>query len=426
MGANETTISGTISKLSDRRSRVTIARFLEACAAGIIIVSLPVTLSDSMARPTLVDQTSQLSILLFSFSAALVVFQPLVAKLEYHWGSTKDITIVGLILYCICTALITQTSTFTSLLLLRTLQGAFVASLIPGSISILLSDDSSQSSGKALGIMESAKAIGFCIGPVIGGAITSAFSVHTAYIVASMLLALATTSIAGISNQTSKTKHLSKPQVLWNLELSLLFLGAFLASGSAVSFLVLYAGFEQKISQTYLGFSLAFSAMMFGRLIFSPLCGKLNDYCNPHLVLLSGVVLLAVSNFGLAASSTSTQVVALRVLAGLGMAMFYTAAMMKAAYYSNQNCVSTYRVANVSAGFSLGAALGPIITASLIYVLPIEDALLVWGGTGLVFATVYCWVNIFDWELCPRALKMFLGIAEYNERQICHLPKKTL
>ena len=86
LGANETTISGTISKLSDRRSRVTIARFLEACAAGIIIVSLPVTLSDSMARPTLVDQTSQLSILLFSFSAALVVFQPLVAKLEYHWG----------------------------------------------------------------------------------------------------------------------------------------------------------------------------------------------------------------------------------------------------------------------------------------------------------------------------------------------------
>jgi EmrB/QacA subfamily drug resistance transporter len=147
---------------------VCIGAFIGQVDASIVQLALP-TLEDAFDAP--LHEVSWVAIgYMLAFASALPLFSRLAAI-----GGRKSIYLLGFALFGLFSALCAIAPNLPSLIVFRLLQGASGATLGANSLAVLVAAAGPERRGKAIGIMAAAQAVGLSLGPVLGGALLSAF-----------------------------------------------------------------------------------------------------------------------------------------------------------------------------------------------------------------------------------------------------------
>jgi len=115
---------------------------------------------------------------------------------------------------------------------------------------------------------------------------------------------------------------------------------------------------------TAIGFSIAFSMLMVGRLLFQVPQGHFSDKFGRKPFILGGLILMAITTILLAEVQTMGQMVAVRLFQGIAAAVVASPAFALAADLSKTGGEGR-QMSVVTMGFGLGIAVGPLLAGLL-------------------------------------------------------------
>lgn len=372
---------------------LSIARMADAMGNSILFILIPLYVAKlpkdyiHLAVPILVG----LLISLFGFITS--IFQPIMGALSDKLNRRKLLIQIGLGLIGFSTLFFMFADNFTELLLLRTFQGVGVALTIPASLSLMTAITERKTRGGSMGVFSTFRMIGFAIGPVIGGYLQVHFSFDAAFYTGAGLIFI---SMVLVQMWVEEVKlDIEKPatQRLNVFDLSLYSSG--ILSAALATFVMascfsmvttLENEFNSRLDMTAIGFSIAFSMLMVGRLIFQIPLGHYSDSYGRKPFILSGLVLMAVTTILLGEVQSMTELVVMRLLQGVAAAGVAAPAFAVAADLSKTGGEGR-QMSVVTMGFGLGIAIGPLL-AGLLSVFFFELPFIVIGVGTLIGAWI--------------------------------------
>jgi MFS family permease len=122
--------------------------------------------------------------------------------------------------------------------------------------------------------------------------------------------------------------------------------------------------FNARLDQTAIGFGVAFSALMVSRLLLQTPLGRLSDRIGRKPLVVGGLLLLVPATALMGYVSTTLQLVGARILQGSASAGVAAPAFALAADLSSAGTEGR-QMSFITAGFSLGIAVGPLIAGFL-------------------------------------------------------------
>ena len=144
--------------------------------------------------------------------------------------------------------------------------------------------------------------------------------------------------------------------------------------------------FNQRLHETALAFSVAFSALMMSRLLLQIPLGKLSDRFGRKPFIVSGLMLSALSTVLLGEAATTEQLIWVRVLQGIGAAGIAAPTFALAGDLAKVGGEGR-QMSIVTMGFGLGIATGPLI-AGLLAVFSFQLPFFFIGGLLLLSAWI--------------------------------------
>jgi len=374
---------------------LSVARLADAMGNSILFILIPLYVAKlpkehiHFAVPVLVG----LLISLYGFITS--IFQPLMGALSDKLNKRKSLIQLGLGLIGIGTLLFVFANNFLDLLILRTLQGVGVALTIPASLSLMTAITEKETRGGSMGVFSTFRIIGFAVGPVVGGYLQvhygfdASFYVGSALIFLSMLLVQIWVREVKIDQKEKDTKRLKV------FDLSLY--GSGILSASLATFVMaccfsmvttLENQFNARLEMTAIGFSIAFSMLMVGRLISQVPLGHFSDRWRRKPFILVGLIFMGISTIVLGAVQSQLQLIIVRLIQGIAAAGVAAPAFALAADISKKGGEGR-QMSVVTMGFGLGIAVGPLL-AGLLAVFFFELPFLVIGlGTLLASWIIY-------------------------------------
>jgi len=142
---------------------------------------------------------------------------------------------------------------------------------------------------------------------------------------------------------------------------------------------------ELQLEPTVLG--QIFSAALFGAMLGNMICGPLGDVIGRRRVILTNTFLFAAFTLLTAFATEFWSLVVVRFICGFGLGVANVSAYALCAEYSPRRKGATSVMA-VTAGYSLGAALGGVIAAYIVPHWGWREVFYLGGGAGLVYAIV--------------------------------------
>lgn len=370
---------------------LSIARMADAMGNSILFILIPLYVAKlpkehfGFAVPILVG----LLISLFGFIAS--IFQPLMGALSDKLNKRKSLIQAGLALIGLSTLFFMFAENFTHLLILRTLQGVGVAVTIPASLSLMTAITEKSTRGGSMGVFSTFRIIGFAVGPLLGGylqvyySFDAAFYVGAGLIFASMLFVQMWVREVKIEVPDKVTKRLKVFDLsLYGSGILTAALATFVMACCFSMVTTLENEFNARLDMTAIGFSIAFSMLMVGRLIFQVPLGHFSDKWGRKPFILAGLVLMALTTIVLGEVQTMGQLVAVRLLQGIAAAGVAAPAFALAADLSKTGGEGR-QMSVVTMGFGLGIAVGPLL-AGLLAVFFFELPFLVIGLASFVGA----------------------------------------
>lgn len=368
---------------------LSLARMADAMGNSILFILIPLYVAKlpkehfGLAVPVLVG----LLISLFGFITS--IFQPLMGALSDKLNKRKILIQAGLGLIGVSTLFFMFAQNFTHLLILRTLQGVGVAITIPASLSLMTAITEKDSRGGSMGIFSTFRMIGFAIGPVIGGYLQVHYSFDAAFylgaglIFMSMLFVQMWVEEVKINVPENVTKRLKVFELsLYGSGILTAALSTFVMACCFSMVTTLENEFNARLEMTAIGFSVAFSMLMVGRLIFQVPLGHYSDKWGRKPFILGGLILMALTTIALGEVQTMMQLVIVRLLQGVAAAGVAAPAFALAADLSKTGGEGR-QMSVVTMGFGLGIAVGPML-AGLLAVFFFELPFLVIGLGSLV------------------------------------------
>lgn len=372
------------------------SRLLEGLAAGTVFIALPHWIATESALGSFYG-TSATSVgtLVSAFGLALALGQLSAGRLADQVGGRRRLAVLGLIAFSLISLLLSLTTTFSQLFVLRGLQGLSAALVVPTTVSLAAALVEPEQRGRALGLFESVKLLGISLGPLVGGGLLDVLSVEVTFCVSALLALGACVPLLLLPGEGRSSGGLaipgrprprqseSRPRCNDWLPSACLAFGAFVASGAATSLAVLQNEFAAKLGQTSLGFGLALSAMLFARMILSWPAGRLADRVSRRALLLIGLSTLAISTHLLGWARSTTELVLLRICMGAGMAIFSTTSLAMASGGGGERG-GIYRVSWVTSGFAFGVGIGPVVTGICADRIGLQTPFTVWSLMAIV------------------------------------------
>ncbi|GEM77296.1 MDR family MFS transporter [Vibrio sagamiensis] len=154
---------------ADKRGIATVALMLSAIMVLIDMTVANVSLSHMMGA--LGANADQITWVLTGYSMAEAIFIPMTSFWVSRFGE-RQVMLVAVLGFIISSALCGQATTLEEMVFFRIIQGAFGASVIPLSQSMLVQIYPSEQKGKAMAIFSIGILLGPIFGPVVGGVIT--------------------------------------------------------------------------------------------------------------------------------------------------------------------------------------------------------------------------------------------------------------
>lgn len=151
------------------RLMVTVAVMLSAIMVLLDMTIANVSLPHMMGALGVTSE--QVTWVLTSYSMAEAIFIPLASYLSLKFG-TRNLLLVSVAGFIVTSALCGQADTLTEMIIFRVMQGAFGASVIPLSQSIMVQIYPAEERGKAMALFSVGVLLGPILGPTVGGVIT--------------------------------------------------------------------------------------------------------------------------------------------------------------------------------------------------------------------------------------------------------------
>ncbi len=146
------------------QATIALAAMLTPLNSTMLAVGLPAIRSDFDVG------VGEMTLLISVYLVAVAAMQPVSGRLGDAFGSIR-VMITGLVLLLAISAVSALATNLPMLILMRGLQGAVTALVLPNGIAILRRRTSSERLGTVLGMNGAALSIAAAVGPVIGGAL---------------------------------------------------------------------------------------------------------------------------------------------------------------------------------------------------------------------------------------------------------------
>jgi MFS family permease len=350
---------------------LSVARLADAIGNSILFIIIPLYVAQMPAPWFPWPEPVRAGVLISMYGLVNACLQPFTGSLSDRINRRKPFIQGGLILMGIGTVLFIFAARFADLLLLRALQGVGVALTIPASMAVMARASTRQTRGGSMGVYSTARMTGFAAGPLVGGFLYDHYGFDWAFYAATVLIFIALVLVQVLVEEAPPAVKESGKRSFQVFDRHLLnagILGAGLATfmmASAFSMMTpLETQFNQRLHETALAFSVAFSALMVSRLVLQIPVGRISDRFGRKPFIISGLILMAFSTALLSEAATTEQLIWVRVLQGIGVAGIAAPTFALAGDLAKVGGEGR-QMSIVTMGFGLGIALGPLIAGLL-------------------------------------------------------------
>jgi MFS family permease len=369
------------------------ARLGDAIGNSILFIVLPLFVAKLPAPLFPLPETVRVGILISIFGLVNALLQPFAGAFIDRIGRRKPFIMGGLVFMMFATLGFLIVTSFTGLLLMRSLQGIGVALTVPAALALMVSASQKQTRGGSMGIYTTSRMIGLAAGPLIGGALYDRFGFDTSFYTGAAFIIVAIVLVQlWVQESPSKTVK-NQPGRFQIIDRKLLTAGilgvAFATFVMASDFTMMSAlenQFNSKLSMNAFLFSIAFSALLFSRIFTQVPLGRLSDHIGRKPLIIAGLLVLVPSTALLGYATSLTQLTLLRLIQGIGSGAVAAPAFAVAADLA-QTGGEGRQMSLITMGFGLGIALGPLLAGILAvysFTLPFN--------IGALFTLIGAWV----------------------------------
>ncbi len=332
--------------------------FTLTIGVGIISPILPVIAENMGATGVTIG-------LIFSaFSLSRLAFLPLFGHLSDRYGR-RPMIVTGLSLYAILALLYGAARTPEQLIAVRLFHGMSSAMVMPVILAMVASASPQGQEGRYMGVANRSIFLGMSFGPLIGGALSDAFSFRLAF--ASMSLMSLVSLILVILNlpEVGSPERGERRRGTFNRNVIFAIIYRVLNStgrGSVMTFLPVY-GYLIGLSYTQIGLLIFTNLLVSG--ILQPYAGVFSDRRGFVLPVVASTVMSALILYAITMTDKFVLLAILTTLLGFTSALALPAVSGLIAVEGKESGNLGGLMGYFSASKSLGRAVGPLIAGAL-------------------------------------------------------------
>ncbi|MGW8143731.1 MAG: MFS transporter [Anaerolineales bacterium] len=372
---------------------LSFARLGDAVGNSILIVVIPLYVAKLPSLWLPFPEPVRVGILISLYGLVAALFQPVFGAISDRIPYRKNLILVGLVIMGVATFSFIFTTRYADLIILRVVQGIGVAITIASSMALLATATQKATRGGSMGIYSTMRMVGFAMGPLLGGYLLDHYGFNLAFIAGTVFILLGLGSVLIWVNEPEEDHQVEKRGGFRLFDRNILtagIIGAGLATFvMAIDFSMIAAlenEFNQRLNQAAFGFGIAFSAMMFSRLLFQVPLGRLSDRWGRKPLIIAGLILMVPSTALLGYVDSTFQLTSVRAFQGLASAAIAAPAFALAADLSRVGSEGR-QMSIVTMGFALGIAIGPLM-AGIFAVHAFTTPFLI----GAVLSVIAAWV----------------------------------
>jgi MFS family permease len=263
---------------------LSVARLGDALGNSILFIVLPLYVARTPAHWFSIPVTVRVGLLISLYGLVNTTVQPAMGALSDRLGRRKLMIQVGLALMAAATLGYIWARHYTDLFVLRVMQGVAVGMTVPAAMGLMAIITVKETRGGAMGVYSTTRMIGFGAGPLIGGFVyerfgfNAAFCTGAAFILLGLLLVQVWVHDVRVDPppRTEGRFRVFDRQLLHAGIVGAGF-ATFVMAADFSMLSTLENQFNERLEQTALGFAVAFSALMFSRLLFQIPLGRVSD-----------------------------------------------------------------------------------------------------------------------------------------------------
>lgn len=348
------------------------ARMGDAVGNSILFVIIPLYVARLPAPWFPVPETVRAGLLISLYGLVNALLQPFAGAMVDRMHRRKVFIQSGLVLMGVSTFAYVFASRFTDILVLRILQGVGLALTITASMAIMATSTDKRTRGGSMGVFSTSRMLGLSAGPLIGGYLFDHFGFNAAFYAATAFVALGIILVQlWIKEVRVPVSASVKKKAFKVIDRELLTPGIV---GASLAIFIMAAAFSMvtpleeqfniRLHESTFSFAIAFSAVMFSRLLFQIPVGRMSDRLGRKPLIIAGLILMAPVTALLGEAGTTLQLVGLRAVQGIGSAGIVAPAMALAADLSRSGGEGR-QMSITTMGFGLGISAGPLLAGVL-------------------------------------------------------------
>lgn len=372
---------------------LSVARLADALGNSILFILIPLYVARLPAPQFPFPESVLVGLLISLYGIVTAIAQPIMGALSDRMGRRKPFIQAGLLVIAAGTLAFVMAQRFTDLLLIRSFQGLGVALTVSASVGLMATATEKRTRGGSMGIYTALRLVGFAVGPLIGGSLHVLFGFNAAFYAGAAFIVLSMTLVhLWLPDvRVARSPYPARPAGIIGRELftsGIVGLGvATFTMAAAFSMMVtLQNEFNERLNQTALAFSVAFSALMVSRLLLQVPLGRLSDRIGRKPLIVAGLILMGPATALLGESGTTLQLIGIRLLQGVASAAIAAPTFALAADLTSAGS-EAQQMSIITMGFGLGTALGPLI-AGILAVVFFELPFFIGGLMALIGAWV--------------------------------------
>jgi MFS family permease len=347
------------------------ARLGDAVGNSILFVIIPLYVAKLPAPWFPLPETVRAGILISLYGLINAVLQPVAGAMVDHMNRRKVFIQAGLVLMGVSTFAYVFASRFTDILVLRMIQGIGLALTVTASMAIMAISTDRKTRGGSMGVYSTSRMLGLSAGPLLGGYLYDRFGFNAAFYAGTFFVVLAIVLVHAWIKEVRVPVSPSPKREFRVIDRSLLTPGIL---GAGLSIFIMAAAFSMvtpleeqfnmRLKESAFDFAIAFSAVMFSRLLFQIPVGRLSDRLGRKPLIIAGLLLMAPVTAFLGEAGTTLQFIGLRAIQGIGSAGIAAPAMALTADLSRSGGEGR-QMSITTMGFGLGISVGPLLAGVL-------------------------------------------------------------
>ncbi len=358
-----------------------VARMADAVGNSFLVVLLPAYVASIVGRDGVVVGGSALAtpllvgIVLSLFGVLNSSLQPFTGRLSDRLGKRKAFILGGLALLGGASGVYPFVDSYLGVLALRGLQGIGAALTIPATVALVSELGDAASRGGNFGIYNSFRLIGFGTGPFVAGGVQELYGFAAAFGVAVVSAAAGFLLIVALIDDPEQAEADATENVSIAIRGTDSWLDPTFALGLATVVmamgLALFATLEgpvnERLDQGAFLFGAQFGATVLANVVLQAPIGAASDRFGRRPFILAGFVVLVPATAAQGFVDTSLGMLTARTVQGIGVATVFAPSLALAGDLAGRGQAgSTLSV--LTTGFSVGVAIGPLVSGVLVAV----------------------------------------------------------